>query len=461
MDSVTSKEKKGELEKELLAILHKRLSWEFTIEYGLNLRLGRTLTKSQCSSAYIHPETIETVLSDLIEPLQNEFMLLRSCDNTQIQQFVLGLLTRLVDRGGIDHPMIRSYIENENRFLLYKYKNTYMSPFGGNIRLPKFLTNRQGGRIFDCYITSQRGISWFLDWARRSLNENIDTNISNDIYAFVVQQLLQKNVLKEYDSIHGKNNKVYALNPEILSISSNVIPLISPKDGSHQTIRKDDKSLWDNMPSIAYRGKNCFYEVDESPRGTYYQKVYKSGRIKRIFAQEHSSILGRDKREEVESLFKDGGTPDAPNLITCTPTMEMGIDVGDLSATMVCSVPPSTTNYLQRIGRAGRSTGNALVLALANAKPHDLYFYEDPQEMISGIIHTPGCFLNAPEMLKRHFTAFCMDLWAETADKGDLPNKMASIIKNSGASSSFPNSFYEYYEKHKDEIIKLFLNLFS
>ncbi|MBT6938250.1 MAG: DUF1998 domain-containing protein, partial [Candidatus Marinimicrobia bacterium] len=228
-----------------------------------------------------------------------------------------------------------------------------------------------------------------------------------------------------------------------------------------QIIRKDDKSLWYKMPSIAYRGKNCFYEVDESPRGTYYQKVYKSGRIKRIFAQEHSAILGREKREEVESLFKDGGTPDAPNLITCTPTMEMGIDVGDLSAIMVCSVPPSTTNYLQRIGRAGRSTGNALVLALANAKPHDLYFYEDPQEMISGIIHTPGCFLNAPEMLKRHFTAFCMDLWAVTADAGALPNKMASIIKNSGSKSSFPNSFYAHYEKNKTSIIEAFLNLFS
>ena len=48
-----------------------------------------------------------------------------------------------------------------------------------------------------------------------------------------------------------------------------------------------------------------------------------------------------------------------------------GIDVGDLSSTMVCSVPPTPTNYLQRIGRAGRATGNALILALANVKPTD------------------------------------------------------------------------------------------
>ena len=195
------------------------------------------------------------------------------------------------------------------------------------------------------------------------MNENIDSNVSNDIYDIVIKTLLKKDVIKEYSSAHGEGS-VYALNPEVLSISKNVIPLYSVKDGSHQTVRKEDELSWGRMPSLSYRSNNCFYEIDENPRGTYYQKVYKSGRIKRIFAQEHSSILSREKREEVESLFKDGGTPDAPNLITCTPTMEMGIDVGDLSATMVCSVPPSTTNYLQRIGRAGRSTGNALVLAL-------------------------------------------------------------------------------------------------
>ena len=105
----------------------------------------------------------------------------------------------------------------------------------------------------------------------------------------------------------------------------------------------------------------------------------------------------------VEVLFKTGSEADAPNLLACTPTLEMGIDVGDLSSTMLCSVPPTPTNYLQRIGRAGRATGNALILALANVKPHDLYFFDDPFAMIAGTVTPPGCFLDAPEMLKRQY----------------------------------------------------------
>ena len=66
------------------------------------------------------------------------------------------------------------------------------------------------------------------------------------------------------------------------------------------------------------------------------------------------------------------------NLLTATPTLEMGIDIGDLSATVACSVPPTATNYLQRIALAGHKTGNSLIFTLANVRAHDLYFFAEP-----------------------------------------------------------------------------------
>jgi DEAD/DEAH box helicase domain-containing protein len=459
-DPVISNFRKSELEKELFTILQNRLSWEIALEYGLNQRQGRTLSKSKCSTIYIKPDVIDSLVEGISESLKNEISQLRSVSNDEIRHFILGLLSRQVERGGIDHPMLKSYIENENRYMLMKYKNPHMSPFGGNIRLPKFLTDKPNAPIFDNYPTTHGRMNWYLDWAKRCLNDSLDQTVVNDLYERVINALTKQDVLHSYNSAKGKA-KVYAVNPRILGMSNKVVLLHSPNDGSQVPIRSTDKPLWQGMPSLAFRSKNNTYTIDTNPRGAYYQKIYKSGRIQRIFSQEHSSILNRTKREEVESLFKSGAAANAPNLITCTPTMEMGIDVGDLSATMVCSIPPSTTNYLQRIGRAGRETGNALVLAMANAKPHDLYFYEDPQEMISGVIYTPGCYLNAPEMLTRHFTAFCMDQWAGTAQPGDLPNKMSFIIKTTGNQKGFPNSFYDYYKQNKATLIKEYLDLFS
>src|SRR6185436_14821313 len=103
-----------------------------------------------------------------------------------------------------------------------------------------------------------------------------------------------------------------------------------------------------------------------------------------------------------------------PNVLSATPTLEMGIDIGDLSSVLLCSVPPAQANYLQRIGRAGRRDGNALALTIAGGHRHDLYFYAAPLEMLAGAVSTPGVFLKAMAVLERQVLAFCFDRWVST-----------------------------------------------
>lgn len=106
-------------------------------------------------------------------------------------------------------------------------------------------------------------------------------------------------------------------------------------------------------------------------------------------------LLERPNREQLEIDFKRGRDTQKiwdPNVLSCTPTLEMGIDIGDLSTVILCSMPPAQSQFLQRAGRAGRKDGNALTLAVANARPHDLYFYSDPLEMIAGEVTPPKIF---------------------------------------------------------------------
>jgi hypothetical protein len=67
-------------------------------------------------------------------------------------------------------------------------------------------------------------------------------------------------------------------------------------------------------------------------------------------AREHTAAIGTSVRETIESQFRDGDI----NLLSCTTTMEMGVDLGDLEGVVCRNVPPTISNYQQRAGRAGR-----------------------------------------------------------------------------------------------------------
>ena len=162
------------------------------------------------------------------------------------------------------------------------------------------------------------------------------------------------------------------------------------------------------------------YADSPAPATNYYRALYRQGRIRRVVAAEHTGLLTRAQRETVETGFKRGGSPDAPNVLAATPTLEMGIDIGDLSAVMLTAVPPTQSNYVQRVGRAGRQTGNAFITTFAEGDPRSLYFLQDPELMIAGEISPPDCYLDAIEILRRQYLAFLIDRAAE-GPAGSLP----------------------------------------
>ena len=176
----------------------------------------------------------------------------------------------------------------------------------------------------------------------------------------------------------------------------------------------------------------CNGHYQMAPAGEdYYGRLYATGRIQRTIPDEHTALLYRQTREQVEQQFIERKHPWDPNLLSCTPTLEMGIDIGDLSSAILCSIPPSQSSYLQRIGRTGRRDGNSFNLAVANGRPHDLYFYAQPQEMLAAAIVPPGCLLSASAVLERQFVAFCFDNWVQTGiDVMAIPGRLGAVLSN-------------------------------
>jgi hypothetical protein len=117
----------------------------------------------------------------------------------------------------------------------------------------------------------------------------------------------------------------------------------------------------------------------------FYRQMYAARDIRRVVAREHTSLLPDEVRLEYESQFKQPNPPpNAPNVLVATPTLEMGIDIGDLSAVMLSSLPRSVASYLQRVGRAGRLTGNALALAYVTGAVISCRASQDPKRQSMG-----------------------------------------------------------------------------
>lgn len=124
-----------------------------------------------------------------------------------------------------------------------------------------------------------------------------------------------------------------------------------------------------------------------------------------LVAGEHTAQVTTADRAELEAKFKARPEESPVNLLACSPTLEMGIDVGGLDAVVLRNIPPRPDNYAQRGGRAGRRSRVGLVLGYARNTPHDQYFYDKPREMIAGEVPAPALSLGNRDVLVRHLYA--------------------------------------------------------
>jgi len=124
--------------------------------------------------------------------------------------------------------------------------------------------------------------------------------------------------------------------------------------------------------------------------------------------EEHTAMVPHEERERLENLFK--GTSDAVNAFVCTPTLELGVDIGQLDAVLMRNVPPLPANYWQRAGRAGRRHRMAVDLTYCRPMSHDRAYFADPIKLLTGRVDPPAFNLRNELMVAKHVHA-CVFTW--------------------------------------------------
>lgn len=151
--------------------------------------------------------------------------------------------------------------------------------------------------------------------------------------------------------------------------------------------------------------------------------------IMSLIAAEHTAQLNAaqpeaafSNAEKHELRFQDINiawrVTDAPetaiDVLSSTTTMEVGIDIGELSGVALRNMPPGRANYQQRAGRAGRR-GNAVatVVAFGSSDSHDDHYFISPDEMIRGPVSDPRLTLENPDIARRHLRAYLLQRYHE------------------------------------------------
>ena len=192
-------------------------------------------------------------------------------------------------------------------------------------------------------------------------------------------------------------------------------------------VHRIDHALWEVIPSdegfsgwsMCSHCKNIYLESIDEVCLTYgcpgrleplanhadllqenlYRRLYLSDQIVPLSAEEHTAQWNPKAGADIQNRFIKGEI----NVLSCSTTFELGVDVGDLQAVVLRNMPPTTANYIQRAGRAGRRADSAAyVLTFAQRRPHDLTYYDQPEKMVAGEMRPPYVPLTNLKIIRRH-----------------------------------------------------------
>jgi ATP-dependent helicase YprA (DUF1998 family)/very-short-patch-repair endonuclease len=172
-------------------------------------------------------------------------------------------------------------------------------------------------------------------------------------------------------------------------------------------------------------GKPQPAEVDED---NYYVRLNRDRPPRRFLLREHSAQIPGEERANRERDFKDGKL----DALVCTPTLELGVDIGPLLTVVLRNAPPTPANYTQRVGRAGRRLQIGFASTFCTGGAHDRHAFGNPGWLIAGEFSPPRIRLDNPRVVERHLRSLLLENLEE-----QLPSRLGDLLDNHAAPSAW------------------------
>lgn len=447
--------------------VRRRLLLDVELEFGLQSRVGRTLELTGSLSAHVDvPEprlyaAARAVVDDAVQATLDA----PDLDRATLVAWARGVVERMRERGAVQHEWFSKYqSEDGNRFSIWggRPRQEGMPAFPKGRAAPGYpkVGGAKSDRDTDLDpVTPPQ--SWYARWAAKNLG------VAPAEAAVLAKELLER--LTKFDDIAAVNSNSGARLYQLQASSIVIAPVsLDDLDGKRhfltcdvcQTVVPGSPEVVDQLDGRPCIVDRCLGALQRSAgRDNFYRRLYSSTDIQRVVAREHTSQLEDDVRLKYEVGFKSSADdPQAPNVLVATPTLEMGIDIGDLSTVMLASLPRSVASYLQRVGRAGRLTGNALNLAFVSGRGDQLPRLGEPLSMINGEVRPPATYVDAEEILRRQYTASVADRLAR--DVNAPHPKWATEAMNAADQAGYLRVVIDRADANADTYLSEFLGGF-
>jgi DEAD/DEAH box helicase domain-containing protein len=447
-------------------LLCRRLQWRAVEELTYRSDRGRTLSKVGVAVLFPDLDALRALNERLLPVLHEAGGGLEQLDEERLFHWAVGTLLALIRAGGVFHLDLETLAETGDfrAFEFGKYRARWM-PHRGKSSPPRFVT-REAGR-HDFLNLEERAGNPLLTWAQLAMGISLySPGILTLAYEELLKALEQSGLGRFVQLDHrGEQARVFGLNADRLNLHQQLRRLVTPSAAQALWVPEEAADVLDGLPAWNSPGERLRPDPVAAP--DWWHGRFKGGDLTRVIAHEHTGLLERDERLALQTRFMARAEETQPwfeNLLSATPTLEMGIDIGALASVMLGGVPPNQANFIQRIGRAGRLDGNAAVFAIADASPdgHDQYYFANPLEMLHGAVEAPAIYLGAAEVLRRQLYAFFFDHWVAEGTPA-LPDKLSEaldqVAKGDGDISRFPFNYLDFVNRHEPTLFDAFCRM--